>query len=604
MKNCCYLINKYRVALVDEIIKHKTRYVFWGIVLYQLICVLHGFDLSDEGWAMYFYQRIFTNPESVVAQMPYWLTGVIGGLWYKVFPEGGFLAMRLLGVVVVTLTSILVYSLLKKTVNSSLILLGVLMQVLIVAGDPKPFGYNSLSALFVVLAIGTILFGMKKRRLFMLFLSGLLLGSNIFIRLPNVASLSLLFLIPLYHYLETGKICVFSKSFLFSLLGLLTSLFWGLMALHISGHIDFFLESINGVVASASDQNNSHQLGTMLLVYLKNYGGILLIGCIVILVGAVFSYARKYAMTKNHFYIIKLITFVLLTFLSVEYNNILRDNDMYFIHFLSYLAILIVLLNFYKERLEIKFFAIASLLMIVFMPLGSDRGIVTIWTSSWMSLPFSIAYLLPKIQDLRINLFIKQVVLCKKYLLEYFKILIIVFLLTAIYKNAYCAYYDLGSIFKKTYSIDNRYCRCIHTNEYRARLMNELLPMLSLYIRADDYLMAYDFIPGINYMTNTISFLPNAWIWCYSGSELKKQIDISVKEKNKMPVLVRQHFIATNKWRDYDPDFYNERRPDTWYFKKERTMVINEFINKYKYRTVWSNWNFEILISDYKFTKI
>jgi hypothetical protein len=44
----------------------------------------------------------------------FWLTGVIGGLWVKVFSPLGLLGIRLGGAVVNTVTVVLTYNLLKN----------------------------------------------------------------------------------------------------------------------------------------------------------------------------------------------------------------------------------------------------------------------------------------------------------------------------------------------------------------------------------------------------------------------------------------------------------------------------------------------------------
>ena len=138
--------------ILYSIQKHKFAYALVLVILYQLACAVQGFDLSDEGWGMYFYQQIFKNPECVVAQMPYWVTGVIGGVWNLLLPEGGFLGTRILGIIMVTGTFCLSYVFLKKSINSGWLLVGLIAQMLIVVGDPKPYGYNSLTA-FIVLSV-------------------------------------------------------------------------------------------------------------------------------------------------------------------------------------------------------------------------------------------------------------------------------------------------------------------------------------------------------------------------------------------------------------------------------------------------------------------
>ena len=50
------------MTILQSIRKHKLSYALFFVIFYQVLCALQGFDLSDEGWGMYFYQQIFKNP--------------------------------------------------------------------------------------------------------------------------------------------------------------------------------------------------------------------------------------------------------------------------------------------------------------------------------------------------------------------------------------------------------------------------------------------------------------------------------------------------------------------------------------------------------------
>ncbi len=508
--------------MIAYIRKHQFLLAILISVLYQIACAVQGFDLSDEGWAMYFYQQIFKNPEVVGAQMPYWFTGIMGGCWYQLFPTGGYLFMRILGIVIVTITFSVSYKLLAPYFNKTLLLLGLVSQVIIVAGDPKPFGYNSLSAFFVVISIALLFKGMEKRNLLYLFLSGFLLGINVFVRMPNIASLVVIFLIPAYSYLKKGKVPIFTKYFLSCIAGVILSITLVIIVMNLLGHWNLFLNSFTNTMNSASDKTNSHQIGAMFTQYLNNYGGILKVGLFLSIIGAVYCFISGKLNRKLYSQVLILLIFVVLAYFSIHENEALRDNDMFFIHFISYLSIALILLNMRNENFYVKFFSLASLLMIVFIPLGSDRGIVTIWVSSWLSLPLGTAYLYMCIRKIDIRACGKFKCFDSKNVLNYFFIVYAAYIITGVYKDESLAYYDLGNRMEKIYPIENQYSRFIYTNEYRSRIVNQLLEKLSLYVKPNDYLIAYNFIPGINYMTDTRSFVPNSWIWCYSGEQFER----------------------------------------------------------------------------------
>ncbi len=584
---------------MSELVKRKNfLIVLFVVIIYQLLCIVQGFDLSDEGWAMYFYQQIFKNPETVGAQMPYWFTGIIGGLWYKLFPTGGFFLMRLFGVFIVTSTFCISYNYLKKFLNPSILLLGLAAQILIVAGDPKPFGYNSLSAFLIIITVVLFFNGMEKRKLFLLFSGGFLLGINIFVRIPNIASLVILLLIPTYIYLKEKRFSIINRYFFVGVLGVVVAVISTVIVMKMLGHWNLFVNSLTAVANSASDKANSHQFGTMFFQYLKNYLGILKVGIFCMLIGIIYAGLKKLFHSSCYQYFLVLLTAAVIAYYSVKCNRALRENDMFFVHFISYFSIALIYMNVKETRYSLKFAAFAAFLMVVFIPLGSDRGIVTIWTSSWLSLPLGIAYIYSQLKGIRITIKDWTLSIDKKTLVEFCGIVYTVYMLTGIYKNDCCAYYDPGTRFEKVHAINNPYCRFIYTNSYRAKLMNELLPALSNFVKPGDYLLAYESIPGINYMTDTDSYVPNAWLWCYSGEELEKQINKSIREKKTFPIVLRQHFVAINRWREFDPNFFNKDNPDISYSESKRIQVINHFLSENNYRTVWTNNYFDILLSE------
>src|ERR1700676_2614528 len=83
----------------------NTKLFFVSIFVFQLILIFQGVDLSDEGFLVTFYQQIFTHPDSVQYNFMFWLTGIIGGVYFKLFSFLGLWGLRLGGVLVTTGTA-------------------------------------------------------------------------------------------------------------------------------------------------------------------------------------------------------------------------------------------------------------------------------------------------------------------------------------------------------------------------------------------------------------------------------------------------------------------------------------------------------------------
>ena len=591
-------------AIAQYIKNHQASTAILLAITYQVCCCIQGFDLSDEGWAMYFFQQIYKNPECVEAQMPYWLTGIIGGTWNWIFPHGGFILTRLIGVAMITATFYMVYHCLKHLISSGWLLIGLLAQTVIVAGDPKPFGYNSLTAFFTLIVIFLFLRGLQHNKTIFLFLGGMLLGMNIFVRIPNIAILPILLLIPFYFYTQGRQMRLCWQPLSTATLGILVGIAVVVLAMIQTGHWDLFLNAMGGVADSANNAENSHQFGKLIIRYLKNYWGILSVGIIITCIGIVYNLLLKNIQNKVYHFFANAIVMGILIFLSFYYHKALRHNEMYFVNFIAYTGCLLILITKFKNKnqSELNYIAMAGLLMCICLPLGSDQGINTMWTSTWLALPLSMSYLHQILckKDYHIQLWEHPITFKRRNMQGYIITLTITYFICGIYKVDNLAYYDPGSRFQKTYAIDNIYCKGIYTNAYRAGLMNELLPELSKYVKPNDYLLVYNFMPGLNYMTDTKSYISNAWLWCLSGAELEKQLTQSQHEKKILPVVVRQHFVATNEWQEYDPDF--DKLDNNGIINPlstpSQTKAINQFLEKNRYYTIRTNKNFEILLPE------
>ena len=158
----------------------------------------------------------------------------------------------------------------------------------------------------------------------------------------------------------------------------------------------------------------------------------------------------------------------------------------------------------------------------------------------------------------------------------YLCIIFVCYIACGIYKNDNLAYYDPDSRLEKVHPIDNQYCRFIYTGSYRANLMNELLPVLEKYVEPDDFLLVYNFMPGLNYMTDTRSYISNAWLWCLSGAELERQLQAAMSKNTPLPVVLRQNFRTTNLWGEYDPNFMDVNHlPENVLSRPDQITAVN-----------------------------
>jgi len=123
----------------------NTNLFFVCLFLFQLLFIFQGVDVGDSGSYASFYQQIFHDPQSVQYNFMFWASGIIGGLFTKLFPSSGIWGIRFLGVLISTSTIIITYNLLKKYLNIKNLQLSLFILTLFINNNPKEFYYNNFS---------------------------------------------------------------------------------------------------------------------------------------------------------------------------------------------------------------------------------------------------------------------------------------------------------------------------------------------------------------------------------------------------------------------------------------------------------------------------
>lgn len=186
---------KLKIRQLFPFLQYGDLFFILSLLLFQLLFIFQGLDFADQGSYATLYQQIFIAPETIQYHFPYWLTAIIGGAWLKVFPTLGLLGIRIAGVLITTLTVFIAYSTLKRYMKINNLRLGVFMAVIIMSYNlPSELYYNNLSILFWVTGSILMFKGLIKGFLSLLFISGVLVGLNIFIRLPNVLGIIIIVL--------------------------------------------------------------------------------------------------------------------------------------------------------------------------------------------------------------------------------------------------------------------------------------------------------------------------------------------------------------------------------------------------------------------------
>lgn len=574
-----------------ELYKNHTLSITASFAFFILfLLAMQGFDVVDEGWYMTFYQQIFNYPETVEYNFVYYLTGLFGGLCYELFPNGGVLSFRILAICCLVLTFALAYKILIKHITKRIAILSLLMLLFVNDFGYVAFYYNHLSGFLAVLTIVFLYKGLEKNNIILLLIAGALTAINVFSRLPNITlfAFSLVFFVQLFWNKNLNIKYAIKQALVYGLGAVFGFVIMYLILLAF-GHLDIMTQSFFAILDKGKNSGSNHNFSRLLIVYLKDYYTIFkallkLIVAFFILV-SVRSILPKNIISKIIWHILGVALFVF----------ICKANAIYTLYAISLLGCFGLLFNKTLSP-NLKRLSFLALIIMVFLPLGSDGGINNAgYVCVWLAFPLGI-YGIIKSEIFVFSLKIKYLnsILKNNTTISIFGMFFIGFFILKSYKISNEAYFDSGNRYYKTHAINNHLAKGVYTTKERAIIINDVLLALQNYVKKDDYLLAYDKIPMLNFLTETKPYMYNSWVWVYDGALFKKQIERAQLEIEVLPIVVQQKFETIVNFSNPDFNYMSEEKEDDYIYNKNRVKAMNAFLKQNNYAIVWSNNYFNI----------
>lgn len=163
------------------------------------VCQLrYGIDVQDTASYLTKYRYFFEKGTGGNA-LYYLLGEFLGSLIFHVFPT--LYAMNVAGLIVWSLTGVLIYRILKPYLGTLPLIAAVLGGLGFGASWVRCVNWNAWSMLFLTIGILFLLHGFDTDRKKWYYAAGFILGINTFVRFPNIALLAALSLaIPFYDF--------------------------------------------------------------------------------------------------------------------------------------------------------------------------------------------------------------------------------------------------------------------------------------------------------------------------------------------------------------------------------------------------------------------
>jgi hypothetical protein len=101
----------------------------------------------------------------------------------------------------------------------------------------------------------------------------------------------------------------------------------------------------------------------------------------------------------------------------------------------------------------------------------------------------------------------------------------------------------------------------------------------------------------IHYLTKTIPYAYNSWVWAYDSNSMKHQFERAKRERQQLPIILREKCQPIGGNWTQPIEYYNDDSlEDTYVYKKEKIKIINNFIAENNYIIAWENKLFQILV--------
>jgi hypothetical protein len=526
------------------------------VIIYPLLFICNGLDVTDTGFWLTSYNSFFSDPESVELLMSSWLTLFIGAMIEKLLNPLGIISFKISYLILFYLTVYFSYKILccYGKINPLFFLPAVFTMNFT---GTNFVHYYTLTMLTYSISLYLLVAGIKTKKSTYFFWSGIFFAINCFFKLPNFIGILfyLVFIIILLYY-KSDKISL--KSVIYGFFGSLLGLAFVFSLILYFNHFGYYYNSLLFIL-------KSNHIPVEKFFYFYKSVALFAIYTLII-----------YFLSKKHKLLCNIFGIVMPVVLFICYFNLLTPHRVVSILVGSCLAVhLLFFLRSKSTSLPVILIILSSFLLIV-SPLGSNTGVIKSCYSFAICLPLCLMIIFSNK-----NLY-------NRYFISF---MILIFILSSIkgFTSNFHPYRDsTTTVFNYGFKLNCHKAKFIYSSKYRVQSIQEVLCFLKDYINPGDRIIAYEKISMLYYLTDTHPWLNHPWPLNLSSKEITTKF---CETDNILPIVVRASYSTSNKfWPLNNQPLLNK------YVNSRKT--IEHYLNKYYYRKIWENSYFQVLVSD------
>ena len=373
-----------------------TNYIFPILLfLYPFMTVNQGVDVSDSTYS--FSNFLFFERMEGMWVVSTYVSNVVGWLLTKLPFGTTLLGMKMYATLLVSGTALLVYFMFRKWMPAWIAFVGEMIAVGF-CWIPAGILYNYLS--YFLFTLGAILLyqGLVEEKDKLLILAGMVLGINVFVRIPNLTEMALI--IALWYYLASKrqKINVIVQKTLKCLIGYLAGMMIPLVGILARFGVSGILDMILGL-SSVGSADETYSIWSMIISVIDAYKRtskwvfLILLG-IAMGMAMFFCFRGKLETWKKLAYLAGMAVLLrflwgrgMFSFRYYEDYTSMYEWGMIGLYFIWIAAIYMLVSN--KNSLEEKLWAVMTLVITAVTPLGSNNYTFQNLNNLFITMPFA-----------------------------------------------------------------------------------------------------------------------------------------------------------------------------------------------------------------------
>ncbi len=593
-----------------------TSLIIILLAIYPMRFCNRGLDLWDTGFNLINFKYDDIGSVGSMNFFAYFLANQIGHVFMYLPIANTLLGARIVCSLFISAEVVIcsLFCIGKLKLNRWMVFAGEFLAVSI-CYSPSVILYNHVSFLLLLISVMLIYIGLMEEKKYCLFLAGVCLGLDVYVRFSNAVFSMLILAVFYYLYLKKVKLPGVVKCTVYCILGFAVSFCTVFTGIGIRYGFNAYYDGI-AKLFSMSETVETYSAYTMLRESIMGYlnGGKLLLAVVVTAVLAMLFYhlfswkfgnanTAKIKLTVSILFSGCLIVFLVGVKL-IGINPSFYGMIYYSAGMLADLVILFFVVSFLNKECDLNQKLLAALLFlwVVVLSVGSGTGISPVINSMFLGTPVLFAKLYDGIRKmfedngkcleqfhqnggLLKNVY-KYFEMCefKVFLTNIFAVLlIVVFLQCSLFGAVYVYEEALNGISGNSEVADNRVLSGMKMSEERAGFISGLSEYVSGNNLYGSDCIVYGYAPGLAYALELKPVIPS-WpdLESYSAESMSEDVEklcLEIEEGKRMcPVLVIDNEPSTGGVPD----------------NPSKIRVIEDLKEQFDYEEVYTNGRYSI----------